>query len=109
MNDNEIKVSQLNEATELNDNDIFMVVQEGVNKKIKSKKIGGNEVLIGEEEDITPQTKIIIEEVPEGSNIPYINSEIAIGSTNEDNRPVWFAKSRNLNNIKIQNTQSVRS
>ena len=37
---------------------------------------GGNEVLIGEESDITPQTKILIEEVPEGSNIPYINSEI---------------------------------
>lgn len=62
MNDNEIKVSQLNEATELNDNDIFMVVQEGVNKKIKSKKIGGNEVLISDDPtEITNQTKLYID------------------------------------------------
>lgn len=138
MNDNEIKVSQLAEAEELNENDIFMIVQAGVNKKLQGRKIGGNEivistteeditsktklfinsltseakyrdgsdwislagdeVIIGTESDITDNTKILIEEVPEGSNIPYLNSEIAIGSSNEDNRPVWFKQSKNLFN-----------
>jgi len=36
----DIKVSEMTEATELNDNDLLMVVQNGANKKVKIEKIG---------------------------------------------------------------------
>lgn len=61
MNDNEIKVSQLIEATDLNENDLFMIVQNGVNKKLTGNKIGGNEIVISTtEDDITAKTKLFI-------------------------------------------------
>ncbi len=39
MNDEEIKVSELPEATELTENDYFMIVQNGINKKIKMSNL----------------------------------------------------------------------
>lgn len=56
---------------------------------------GGNEIVIGTESDITPQTKALIKQ----GNYRYINSEIAIGSSNNSNRPVWFKKGKNLFNF----------
>ena len=58
----------------------------------------GNEIAIGTEEDITRQTKALIKQ----GNYRYINSEIAIGSSNDSNRPVWFKKGKNLYNISLQ-------
>ena len=105
MNDNEIKVSQLNEATELNDNDIFMVVQEGVNKKIKSKKIGGNEVLISDDPtEITNQTKLYIDTdtgtatYKDGEAwIPLKDSEVIISDTEptSNDNEIWVDTSEN--------------
>ena len=40
----DIKISEMPEATELNNNDLLMVVQNGVNKKAKIDKIGIAEV-----------------------------------------------------------------
>lgn len=36
---NEIKISELTEATEVNNEDLIMIVQNGVNKKVPAKKI----------------------------------------------------------------------
>lgn len=38
-----IKLSEMNEAEEINEEDLLMIVQNGVNKKIKAKKIGKGE------------------------------------------------------------------
>ena len=35
----EIKVSEMTEATEVNNNDLLMIVQDGINKKVKIDKI----------------------------------------------------------------------
>ena len=109
MNDNEIKVSQLNEATELNDNDIFMVVQEGVNKKIKSKKIGGNEVLISDDPtEITNQTKLYIDTdtgtatYKDGEAwIPLKDNEVIISDTEptSNDNEIWVDTSENATYI----------
>lgn len=35
-----IKISELTEATEANENDLLMIIQNGENKKIKASKVG---------------------------------------------------------------------
>lgn len=47
--DEEIKISQLEEATEINENDLTMIVQNGVNKKAEIKQIveASNTVVVG--------------------------------------------------------------
>lgn len=81
-------IAEINKVTDSNMNEIKSVTNTNADEL--------TEKIVYDESDITENTGLIIEEVPEGSNIPYINSEIAIGSTNEDNRPVWFKKSKNL-------------
>lgn len=36
----EVKISELPEATEVGDNDLLMIVQNGVNKKTKAENVG---------------------------------------------------------------------
>lgn len=83
-------IAEINKVTDDNMNEIKSVTNTNADEL--------TEKIVYDESDITENTGLIIEEVPEGSNIPYINSEIAIGSTNEDNRPVWFKQSKNLFN-----------
>ena len=61
-----IKISELNEYTEVQDNDLFVVVD--VNneetKKVKATNIGtgGKElIMVGDESDATKNTKLLIE------------------------------------------------
>ena len=73
----------------------YYTKQETYNKQEVDTAIagaGGNEIVIGTESDITPQTKALIKQ----GNYKYYNSEIAIGSSNNSNRPVWFKKGKNL-------------
>jgi len=81
-------IAEINKVTDDNMNEIKSVTNTNADEL--------TEKIVYDESDITENTGLIIEEVPEGSNIPYINSEIAIGSTNEDNRPVWFKQGKNL-------------
>lgn len=46
----DIKVSEMAEATTLNDNDLLMVVQNGTNKKVKANKIRKSGVILFESE-----------------------------------------------------------
>ena len=48
----DIKVSEMPEASELNNNDLLMIVQIGVNKKVKTEKIGIAELQTDLEEKI---------------------------------------------------------
>ena len=77
----EIKVSQLPEASEINDNDLIMIVQNNVNKKITKencKFASGDEVAVsdteptGEESD-SVKLWINPEETPSGSLNPITN------------------------------------
>lgn len=45
----EIKVSEMTEATEVNNNDLLMIVQDGINKKVKIDKI--KETILFEKEE----------------------------------------------------------
>lgn len=49
----DIKVSEMPEASELNNNDLLMIVQNGVNKKVKTEKIGIAELQTDLEQQIT--------------------------------------------------------
>lgn len=37
---NEIKISELTEAEEVNEDDLIMIIQNGVNKKVRAEKVG---------------------------------------------------------------------
>lgn len=49
----DIKVSEMAEATTLNDNDLLMVVQNGANKKVKIDKLGISELQTNLQQQIT--------------------------------------------------------
>lgn len=83
-------IAEKNKVTDGNMNEIKSVTNTNADEL--------TEKIVYDESDITENTGVLIEEVPEGSNIPYINSEVAIGSSNEDNRPVWFKQGKNLLN-----------
>lgn len=73
----EIKVSQLPEASEINDADLLMIVQNGTNKKItkaNARFASGDEISIGTTEP-TEDEKLWInpEDIPSGSLNPITN------------------------------------
>ena len=73
----EIKVSQLPEASQINDEDLLMIVQGGSNKKItkaNAKFASGDEVSIGTTEPVEEEKLWINpDEVPSGSLNPITN------------------------------------
>ena len=87
-------IAEKNKVTDNNMNEIKSVTN--VNADELAEKI------VYDEDDITENTGLIIEEVPEGSNIPYINSEITIGATNPNNTPTWFKMGKNLFSSKLE-------
>ena len=87
-------IAEINKVTDDNMNEIKSVTN--INADELAEKI------VYDEDDITENTGLIIEEVPEGSNIPYINSEITIGATNPNNTPTWFKMGKNLFSSKLE-------
>ena len=77
----EIKVSQLPEASEINDNDLIMIVQNNVNKKITKencKFASGDEVAVSDTEPTGEESESVKlwinpEETPSGSLNPITN------------------------------------
>ena len=61
-------IAEINKVTDDNMNEIKSVTNTNADELA--------EKIVYDEDDITENTGLIIEEVPEGSNIPYINSEI---------------------------------
>lgn len=80
-------IAEINKVTDNNMNEIKNVTNTNADELA--------EKIVYDENDITENTGVIIEELPEGSNIPYINSEIEISST-PPNTKVWIKKSKNL-------------
>lgn len=101
MEDEMFKVSELPEAENINDEDIMMIVQDGINKKIEAKKVGsgtenGESSIVVEDtlesESITnalsaKQGKILNNKI-EANNI-YSTEEIDTGKVWINGKPLY--------------------
>lgn len=67
-----VKISELPEATSVQEEDIMPIVQNGETKKVTMSRVGGNEVFIGNVEDRPDTAKLIIDD--EGQ--PMFSSEV---------------------------------
>ncbi|MCI8641038.1 MAG: hypothetical protein HFJ59_04105 [Clostridia bacterium] len=85
-----IKLSEMSEAEEINEDDLLMIVQNGINKKIKAKKMGKSSTVIEDtlESDSTTnalsanQGKLLNEKI---NNQEEVLNNINIYSTDEIN------------------------
>lgn len=67
-----VKISELPEATSVQEEDIMPIVQNGETKKVSMSKVGGNEVFIGDIEDAPEDAKIVIDD----DGVDLISSEV---------------------------------
>lgn len=80
----EIKVSELNEASQINDNDLLMIVQNGENKKITKENCqfaSGDEVAVSTTEPSDEELKLWINpnDIPSGEGL-LLNKIYPVGS-----------------------------
>lgn len=96
----EIKVSQLPEASQINDDDLIMIVQNGENKKITKENCqfaSGDEIYVGDTEptgDDAESVKLWLSEddalePEEGQKDYYSTSEIKTNKVWIDNKPIY--------------------
>ena len=57
--DEEVKISEMQEAENVNDNDLIMIVQNSVNKKVKLSKLKGNETTVENNLESTSTTNAL--------------------------------------------------
>ena len=89
-------IDEKNKVTDANMNEIKSSVNANADQLDETIVIGDS--------NITNNTKAVINEV---QNIPYINSEIAIGPTNPQNQRTWFKQGKNLFDKNIANIQTL--
>lgn len=104
----DIKVSEMSEATELNNNDLMMVVQNGVNKKSKIENLGISELKTSLEEQINKIGTYSTEETDTGkkwiNGKPIYRKVISINN-NITNLRTYPHNITNIENvIKIEGT-----
>lgn len=67
-----VKISELPEATSVQEEDIMPIVQNGETKKVSMSKVGGNEVFIGDTEEAPDTAKLVIDD----EGVPMFSSEV---------------------------------
>lgn len=67
-----VKISELPEATSVQEEDIMPIVQNGETKKVSMSKVGGNEVFIGDTEEAPDTAKLAIDD----DGMPMFSSEV---------------------------------
>ena len=83
-------IAEKNKVTDDNMNEIKSVTNTNADQL--------DETIVYDENNITTNTKALIKQ----GNYRYINSEIAIGSNNDSNRPVWFKQGINIFNSPLE-------
>lgn len=78
-----IKVSEMPEASELNNNDLLMIVQNGTNKKVKIEKLGISELQTNLQQQIVEAQTNLQQEISEIQT--NLQQEISENQTNLEN------------------------